>query len=75
VHFYGYSPGGVVAAQVKALHPESKGKYVGDRPFLSLFSLITENCCIESLGWLIKTITSFVSSIFIAYPVYLLGWE
>ena len=75
VHFYGYSLGGAIAAQVKALHPESAGKYVGDRPFRSVFSLITEKCCIEKLGCLIKKITSFISAIFIAYPVYLLGWE
>lgn len=75
VHFYGFSLGGALAAQVKALHPESEGKYVGDRPFRSVFSLITENCCIEIFGSLIKRITAFVSSIFLAYPVYLLGWE
>ena len=75
VHFYGFSLGGVIAAQAKALHPESEGKYVGDRPFKSVFSLITENCCIERCGWLIKKITSFMFSIFLAYPIYLLGWE
>lgn len=75
VNFFGFSLGAAISAQVKALHPESKGKYVGDRPFKSVFSLIKENCCIESLGWLIKKITSFVSAILIAYPVYLLGWE
>ncbi len=75
VHFYGFSLGGAIAAQVKALHPESTGKYAGDRPFSSVFSLLTENFCIECLGWLVKKITSFVFSIFIAYPVYLLGWE
>ena len=75
VHFYGFSLGGALAAQVKALHPESEGKYLGDRPFRSVFSLITENCCIERLGWLVKKITSFVSAIFLAYPIYLLGWE
>ena len=75
VHFYGFSLGGAIAAQVKALHPESAGKYVGDRPFKSVFSLITENCCIERFGPLIKKTTSLVSAIFIAYPIYLLGWE
>lgn len=75
VNFYGFSLGGAIAVQVKALHPESEGKYVGDRPFKSLFSLIKEICCIERLGSVIKKITSFVSSIFLAYPVYLLGWE
>ncbi len=75
VHFYGFSLGGALAAQVKALHPESEGKYVGDRTFKSVFSLITENCCIKSMGPLVKKITSFVSSIFIAFPIYLLGWE
>lgn len=75
VNFYGFSLGGVIAAQVKALHPDSKGKYLGDRPFRSVFRFITENCCIEKLGWVIKKITSLVSSIFVAYPIYLLGWE
>jgi pimeloyl-ACP methyl ester carboxylesterase len=75
VHFFGFSLGGAIAAQVKALHPESEGKYVGDRPFRSIFSLITENCCVERFGRLIKKVTSVVSSIFLAYPVYLLGWE
>jgi len=75
VHFYGLSLGGAIAAQVKALHPEATGKYVGDRAFKSIFSLITEKCCIEKLGRVIKKITSFISSIFIAYPVYLLNWE
>jgi pimeloyl-ACP methyl ester carboxylesterase len=75
VHFYGLSLGGALAAQVKALHPESEGKYVGDRTFKSVFSLITEKCCIKSLGPLVKKITSLISAIFIAFPVYLLGWE
>ena len=75
VHFYGFSLGGALAAQVKALHPESEGKYVGDRTFKSVFSLITEKFCIESLGPLVKKITSLVSAIFIAFPIYLLGWE
>jgi pimeloyl-ACP methyl ester carboxylesterase len=75
VHFFGFSLGGAIAAQVKALHPESEGKYVGDRPFRSIFSLITENCCIERFGRLVKKITSIAFSIFLAYPVYLLGWE
>lgn len=39
VHFYGFSLGGATAAKVKALHPDSKGKYVGDRPFKSIFDL------------------------------------
>lgn len=75
VHFYGFSLGGALAAQVKALHPESEGKYVGDRPFKSVFRLITENCCIERLGPTVKKITSFISAVLIALPVYLLGWE
>lgn len=75
VHFYGFSLGGALAAQVKALHPESKGKYVGDRVLKSIFSLITENCCIKRLGSTVKKITSLISAIFIAYPIYLLGWE
>ncbi len=75
VHFFGFSLGGAIAAQVKALHPESEGKFVGDRPFKSVFSLISENCCIERFGQMIKKITSVVFSIFLAYPVYLLGWE
>jgi hypothetical protein len=75
VHFYGFSLGGALAAQVKALHPESEGKYVGDRPFKSIFSLITENCCIERLGPIVKKITSLISAVFIALPIYLLGWE
>lgn len=75
VHIYGFSLGGVLAAQVKALHPESAGRFVADRSFKSVFSLITENCCIERLGFLVKKITSLISAIFIAYPVYLLGWE
>lgn len=75
VHFYGFSLGGAIAAQVKALHPESAGKYVGDRPFASIFTLITEICCLSKLGCVIKKITSFAAAIFIAYPVYLLDWE
>lgn len=75
VHFYGFSLGGAIAAEVKALHAESGGKYVGDRTFRSVFSLITENCCITRLGRLIKKMTSFISAIFLAYPLYLLGWE
>jgi pimeloyl-ACP methyl ester carboxylesterase len=75
VNFYGYSLGGVIGIQAAALHPESGGKYVGDRPFCSLFAFITENCCIESLGWVVKKVTSFVSAVFLAYPLYLLGWE
>lgn len=75
IHFYGFSLGGAISAQVKALHPESKGKYVGDRPFKSIYHIITENCCIERLGPALKKITSLISAIFIAMPVYLLGWE
>lgn len=75
IHFYGVSLGGAVAAQVKALHPESKGKYVGDRPFASVFSLITEFFSVEKLGPIVQKITSAISAIFLAYPVYLLGWE
>ncbi len=75
VNFYGFSLGGAIAAQVKALHPGSQGKYVGDRPFRSIFNFLTENCCIGKLGSIIKKITSFASSLFLAYPVYLLGWE
>lgn len=75
VHLFGYSLGSVLAAQVKALHSESEGKYVGDRPFKSVFSLITENCCIARYGVIVKKITSFISALFLAYPVYLLGWE
>lgn len=75
VHFFGFSLGGAIAAQVKALHPDSEGKYVGDRPFKSVFSLITENLCIEKYGRIIKKITSVVSAILIAFPLYLLGWE
>lgn len=75
VHFYGFSLGGAIAAQVKSLHPESKGKYVGDRPFKSVFSLITENCCIARFGSIIKKITSLVAMILFALPIYLLGWE
>lgn len=75
VYFYGFSLGGAIAMQVKALHPESKGKLVVDRSFKSLFSLITENCCIERFGSLVKRISAFISAIFIAYPLYLLGWE
>jgi pimeloyl-ACP methyl ester carboxylesterase len=75
VHFYGFSLGGAIAAQVKALHPESQGKYVGDRAFKSVFSLITENCCIRGLGSVVKKITSLISASLIAFPIYLLGWE
>lgn len=75
VHFFGVSLGGAIAVQVKGRHFESKGKYAGDRPFKSVFKLITEFCCIEKLGPVIKKITSFVAAISLAYPVYLLGWE
>jgi len=75
VHLYGYSLGGALAAQVKALHPESEGKYAGDRPFKSVFSLLTEICSTEKLGWLIKKISLITSAILIAIPVYLIGWE
>jgi pimeloyl-ACP methyl ester carboxylesterase len=75
VHFYGFSLGGAIAAQVKSLHPESEGKYVGDRSFRSLFSLITEKCSVERFGVVIKKISSIVIAILIAYPIYLLGWE
>lgn len=75
VHFFGFSLGGVLAAQVKALHPECEGKYVGDRPFKSLFSLITEICCIKKLGQVVKKITACVTALLLAYPIYLLGWE
>lgn len=75
VHFFGYSLGGAIAAQVKAIHPESQGKYIGDRPFSSIVSLISEKCCIRCLGFIIKKISSFVSRIFIAYPIYLVGWN
>ncbi|MBI3236656.1 MAG: alpha/beta hydrolase [Chlamydiales bacterium] len=75
VHFYGFSLGGAISLQVKALHPEVESKYVGDRSFKSVFSWITEKFCIARLGWLIKKITMAVSAIFVAYPVYFLGWE
>jgi len=75
VHFFGYSLGGAIALQVKALHPESLGKYVGDRVFLSVFRFISENFCIARLGRVIKIITSSISSILLAWPIYLLGWE
>lgn len=75
VHLSGFSLGGAVAAQVKGLHPESKGKYVGDRPFKSIFSLITEKLCIAKLGATVKKITSIVAAILFAYPVKFLGWE
>ncbi|MBN2479170.1 MAG: alpha/beta hydrolase [Parachlamydiales bacterium] len=75
IHFFGYSLGGAIAAQVKALHPESKGKYIGDRVFSSIFSIITENLCVSRFGYIIKLITSLIPRLFIAYPVYFLGWE
>ena len=75
IHFYGLSLGGALAAQVKALHPESEGKYVGDRVFKSVFSLITEKCSIHKLGSTVKKITSFIAGIFLAHPIRLLGWE
>jgi len=74
VHLYGTSLGAAIAAQVKSLHPET-GKYVSDRGFKSVFSLITEKCCISGLGKIIKKITTFAVSIFLAYPVKLLDWE
>jgi pimeloyl-ACP methyl ester carboxylesterase len=75
VHFYGFSLGGAIAAQVKALHPESQGKDVGDRAFKSVFSLITENLCIRGLGPVVKKITALISAGLIAFHIYLLGWE
>lgn len=75
IRYFGHSLGSAVAAQVKALHPENPGKYVGDRPFLSIFSLISEFFCIARLGVAIKKITSFIAKLCLAYPVYLLGWE
>jgi len=75
VHLYGFSLGGAVSLQVKGLHPENAGKYVGDRSFKSLFDLITETLCIAQLGLCVKKVTMAISSILIAYPIYLLGWE
>ncbi|PCI95494.1 hypothetical protein COB11_02085 [Candidatus Aerophobetes bacterium] len=75
VNMYGHSLGGAVATSVKALHQDSKGKLVADRAFKSVYSLLTENLCISRFGRVVKKITSLVLSIFIAYPVYLLGWE
>lgn len=75
VQLFGTSLGGAVATQVLALHPESKGKLVADRSFKSVFSLLKEFFSIQCLGALVQKISSFVFSLFIAYPVYLLGWE
>ncbi|MEI6242068.1 MAG: alpha/beta hydrolase [Chlamydiota bacterium] len=75
VHFFGHSLGGAIAAQVKSLHPESLGKYVGDRTFASFFSLITEKCCIARFGYIIKIVSSLFARILIAFPLFLLGWD
>jgi len=75
IHFFGASLGGAVAAQVKALHPECTGKYVGDRPFKSIFTFLVEKLSIGFFGKTVKVITRLAVGIFLAYPVYLLGWE
>ncbi len=75
IHFFGSSLGGAIAAKVKALHPEATGKYIGDRTFKSIYSLLTKQIYIGRLGSLVKRITKLIVALFIAYPVYLLGWE
>jgi hypothetical protein len=75
IHFFGYSLGGAVASQVKALHPECTGKIATDRSFASIYLLISENICISRFGKIIKAITSLFTKIFIAYPIYLTGCE
>ncbi len=75
IHFYGFSLGGAIAARVKALHPECTGKYAGEEVRSSTYTLIKEKYCIKRWGRLVKKITSCASAIFLAYPLYLLGWE
>ena len=75
VHFYGHSLGGAIAAQVKALHPESQGKYVGDRTFKSVKLFLASNCSLTRFGQLLQQITFIISYIFLTFPIYILGWE
>lgn len=62
IHMMGYSFGGGVTAQVKALHPESTGNYVNDRSFTSIIDttyilfgkgIIAKIACglLRLLGW------------------------
>ncbi len=39
IHLYGWSLGGGISAELKALHPEHTGKYVNERSFKSLSKL------------------------------------
>lgn len=75
VHFYGHSLGGAIAAQVKAVNLESTGKYVGDRPFKSIFSVITDTLSNHELGIVVEKISYIVVSLLLAYPFTALGWE
>jgi len=75
IQLFGYSLGGFVAANVKALHPGTKGRFVADRSLRSVYHFLKESVCITCLGSLVKKITSVVAEIFIAFPIYLLGWS
>lgn len=78
IHFYGHSLGGAVAALVKDLHPESTGKFVGDRTLRSLFHVVSDFLTLSGLGPIVQKVTFIFSRVitaFIAYPLYWLGLD
>ncbi len=70
VHFYGYSLGGGVSGELKAMHPEINGKYVNERSFASIHKVIkaffsfilvrkTASLIVKKLGWNLQPSKTF----------------
>lgn len=70
IHFYGYSLGGGVSGELKALHPEINGKYVNERSFASIHKVIKQmvpftltrkiaSIIVKKLGWNLQPSKTF----------------
>ena len=62
IHFYGWSLGGAVGAEVKALHSEATGNYVGERTLASIhhFTHILGGCVGSIVGAVARALISLL---------------
>ena len=68
IHFYGWSLGGGVSSNVKALHPECRGNYVNERSFNRIGNVLTNiipslssvaSWILSALNWNIDAAAAF----------------